>query len=343
MDSFDSEVKVKFKSSNFVPDNTGTVTIGEYAIEQVPSTDNSEAILTFKVTAEDPFLKNMLHIQSRLETEYFLSFLSLVSLSNCEFQAGLLGLKNVFSYGMKYTLARKPFNFDVASEFYQKLRTLPKEDKRRFVNACKRYRQAISIYDKEPVVSFFLLVVAIECLSNSLPIGEKDVDWGVYERFYGSRSRKYKIPNSVKFVEFISKYLPGSVLDEEGDIELFKKRLLSAYMIRNWFVHNGEDLPGPVTVADRLKKRSLVYKVVRNHKEYEIRAPALIYLERIVVNALMGFLNSESGKCTSAPVFSDQAKESGAYAVKLREGHPSIQKGQAIDDDFAKKYFVMDP
>jgi hypothetical protein len=342
MTSLEDEVRIRFKSSNIIPDNTGTVTVGEYSIEQMPSADNSEAIVTFKVAAEEPVFRDFLHIEARLEAEYFLSFLSLASQSNCEFQAGLLRLENPFSYGMKYTLSRKPFNFDVVRELYGKLCTLATKDKRRFVSACKRYRQAISIYDREPVVSSFLLVVAVECLSNSMSLREEDVVWNVYERFHGSGFKKRMRP-SVKFVEFICKYLPLTVLDDEGDIELFKRRLLSAYWIRNQFVHHGEDLPHPVTIADHLKKRSLVYRVVKDHKEYEIRAPALLWLERIVVNTLLGFLAGKSEKGESAPAFRDQAKESRKYSIKLREGHPSIQKGQAIDPELAEKLFEMDP
>ena len=124
---------------------------------------------------------------------------------------------------------------------------------------------------------------------------------------------------------------------------IIRNRIPRDNAIRNWFVHRGEDLPHPVIVADRLKKRSLVYKVVKNRKEYEIRAPALLWLEKIVVNVLMGFLDSGSGKSESAAVLRDQARESGEYSVKLREGHPSIQKGQAIDGEFAEKWLEMDP
>ena len=57
----------------------------------------------------------------------------------------------------------------------------------------------------------------------------------------------------------------------------------------------------------------------------------------------MGFLANESGKSESSSVFREQAKESGIYRMKLRDGHPSIQKGQAIDKELAEKLFEMDP
>ena len=104
------------------------------------------------------------------------------------------------------------------------------------------------------------------------------------------------LKNSVKFVQFICKYLPPEVVKEEGDMHLLRKRLLSAYFIRNGFVHDGEDLPRPVTTADFLGRRSIVYVTVRKGKELEIRAPAMLWLERIVVGALKGYLARESGK-----------------------------------------------
>ena len=248
----ENEVRIRFKSSNFLPDKTGKITIGDYAIEQTPSIGNSEAILTFMARNDLPE-KDMFFSLIKLEANYFLSFISLISLCNCEFQAGLWNLESIVTRERKYGLTRKPFNFAEVREYYQRACSLSDEEKRRFVNACKRYRQAISIYEKEPVVSFFLLVVAIECLFNGMLVRKSDVSWDVYQSFYGPKFKRIK--NSVKFVEFICKYLPPEVVKEEGDMHLLRKRLLSAYFIRNGFVHDGEDLPRPVTTADFLAKK----------------------------------------------------------------------------------------
>ena len=43
----------------------------------------------------------------------------------------------------------------------------------------------MAIVENEPVVSFFLFVVAIECLLSSIVIQESDVPWDVYKSFYG--------------------------------------------------------------------------------------------------------------------------------------------------------------
>ncbi len=344
MESTENEVRIRFRSNNFVPDNTGRVSIGDYAIEQMPSTDNSEAILVFEVEP-GPLPKDMFFNLVKLEANYFLSFLSLISLSNCEFQAGLWNKENIVTLERKYVLSRKPFNFEAAREHYSRFCSLSDEQRKRLVNACKRYRQAVSIYDKEPVVSFFLLVVAIECLSNSMDIRESDVAWTLYESFYGSkfkRNRSRRIPSSVKFVEFICKYLPTGVLAAEGEIDLLKKRLLSAYFIRNSFVHDGEDLPSPVSMADFLGRRSIVYVAPRDDKRIEIRAPGMLWLERIVVNALIGYLTKESGDRVQPSVFRDLAREAGTYAMKLRKPHPAIEKYQDIAGDFAKTYFEGD-
>jgi len=340
----ENEVRVRFRSNNFVPDNTGRVSIGDYTIEQIPSTDSSEAILVFEAEP-GPLRKEMFFKLAKLEANYFLSFLSLISLSNCEFQAGLWNKENIVTLEGKYVLSRKPFNFEAAKEHYSRFCSLSEEQRRRFVNACKRYRQAVSIYDKEPVVSFFLLVVAIECLSNSMDIRESEVAWAVYESFYGSkfkRDRLRRIPSSVKFVEFICRYLPTGVLATEGETDLLKKRLLSAYFIRNSFVHDGEDLPSPVSMADFVGRRSIVYTALRDDRRIEIRAPAMLWLERIVVNVLIGYLVKESGHRMQPSAFKDLAREAGTYAMKLRKPHPSIKKYQDITGDFAKKYFEGD-
>ena len=266
MSALEREVRIRFKSNNFIPENIERIKIGEYLVEKIPSPDNSEAIVIYKVSSEG-LTGEVLSGQAVLEGKYLLDLLSFASLSNSEFQSGLVDWKNPPT--MKYTLQRKPFNFGEVDIFYQKLCSLADEDKRRFVNACRRYRQAISIYDREPVVSLFLFVVAVECLSNAMTIRPEDIEWIVYEKFYGAGFNR-KIGKSIKFVEFICKYLPNVLLNMEGDITLLKGRLLSAYFIRNAFVHDGEDLPSQVGLADRLKKRSAVYSVVKNQKKFEI-------------------------------------------------------------------------
>jgi hypothetical protein len=339
----EGEVRIRFRSNNFVPDNTGRVVIGDYAIDQIPSSDNSEAVLIFGAR-HDQLPKDMFFNLIRLEANYFLSFLSLISLSNCEFQAGLWNKENIATPERKYVLTRKPFEFDAVREHYQRFCSLGNEERKRFVNACKRYRQAIATYEKEPVVSFFLLVVAIECLSNSIDIRENDIAWSVYESFYGSKFKRNRrtIPSSVKFVEFICKYLPADVLAAEGELDLLKKRLLSAYFIRNRFVHAGEDLPSPVSTADFLGKRSIVYVTPRDDKEIEIRGPAMLWLERIVVNAMVGYLIKAPVRKVQPSVLRELAREAGIYKIKFRQPHPAFEKYQTIMVDFARRYFEGD-
>ena len=114
------EVRIRFRSNNFLLAKTGKISIGDYAIEQTPSSDNSEAILTFRVSKDIPD-KDMFFNLTKLEANYFLSFLSLISLSNCEFQAGLWNLENIVTREIKYNLTRKPFNFDETREYYQRV------------------------------------------------------------------------------------------------------------------------------------------------------------------------------------------------------------------------------
>jgi hypothetical protein len=277
----------------------------------------------------------------KLEATYFLSFLSLISQSDCEFQAGLWNLQNISTEEIKYFLTRRQFDFNEVGESFQRLRGLGDDERRRFINACNRYRQAISIFQKEPVVSFFLLVVAIECLSNSMVIQASDIDWDAYTRFFGPTFNE-RIRNVVRFVEFICKYLPADVLANEGDLSLLKIRLLSAYFIRNSFVHDGEDLPRPVRLADFVGRRSFAYVLTRGSQQIEIRAPGLLWLGRIVVNALKGYLTKESGDDQHKAVFREQARQAGLLEIKLRQPHPPIEKGQAITVDFAKKFFEGD-
>lgn len=99
--------KIKFKSTNFIPDNTDNITIGNYIIEQIPSAANSEGIINFSLREKSEEInKDTLFRRTYLETKYFLSFLSLISRSNCEFQAGILNLDHILTKEVKYSLTK---------------------------------------------------------------------------------------------------------------------------------------------------------------------------------------------------------------------------------------------
>lgn len=342
MASLENRARVAFKSNNQIPNGTNQVAIGKYDIELNPCENNSEGIVSFGVeSGQDP--KDIVFVDILFESEYFLSFLSVASRSNCKFSGGLLDFENIVRQKITYGLTRKTFDFNEVKHYYDKLCSLAEEDKERFVHACVRYRQAISIWETEPVVTFFLFVVAVECLSNSMVLNYSNIAWDVYRSFYGDPNYpRGKMPKAVKFVEFLCKYLPPEALKNEGDIMKLKMRLLSAYFIRSSFVHDGAELPQPVKLADHLRKKSVVYSLRKQGKKYEIRAPGICWLESIVNCAFKCFLESESGKTTPTDIFRDQAKKSGRFDMKRRKDAPPIEKWQAIDDGLARLLFEID-
>lgn len=307
-------VKTRFGSSRILPPPGTYSQIDGFDIEPVPSENGKqEAILGFDflhrtVGNVTDFDKIQLASIGETESRMWLAFLSLVTASNLEFQGAMVNGESTSAQRLRYRFPEQPpINFTQVADYHEKLAQLRGRDRIRFINSARAYQSAVSLMDLNPTLSFFVFIVAVECLSYYLGTGRK-----LRERF----------------VNFIEKYIHPSVSAEKLDLMKFRHRLDTAYRIRNSFVHRGESLPGTVYLADRLNLPSVIYYV----RGKERRAPGLVWLEKIVRMCLLGFLEERTRErlCKpKKPVFRNLARRAGAERLKKKKGI-SIEKGQPV-------------
>ena len=125
-------------------------------------------------------------------------------------------------------------------DLFKKLYSLDLDVLRQYLRSCNAYRTALSLIDDNPTLSFFLLVTAIEAISNS-----------VIKR--GTKSEKFR--------KFILEYLPSSFEHELGDRKLLLLLIKQAYRMRNAFTHGGTEISIGTLSADKLKRNYVKHYV----------------------------------------------------------------------------------
>jgi len=304
-------VKARFRSSRLFH---APAQIDEFLFEPIPSSgENTEGILRhefFHRTGNVPELDKLtVNSIGQTESQMWLAFLSLIAASNVTFQGALINDEDSGSQRLKYSFAQQPpIDFGLVQQYYERLAQIQGRNRLRFINSARSYQSAVSQMDSNPTVSYFLFVVAIECLSNFV------IDAG------GNRQ---------KFIRFIDKYLDSSLSAEKSDQAKFEQRLDAAYRIRNAFVHRGQSIPNAVAIADRASVPSAIYY----DRGIRRRAPGLIWLQKIVRATLLGFLSTITQEHPSKPrkpVFRSLAKR--ANIIRLQAAAP-IQKGEPITLD----------
>jgi len=311
----DFEVKTRFSSSKSFPSLAPFIQINDFKIETIPSTTKvQQAIFRFTFShrvSESELDKIMLMEMAETESKMLLAFLSLVGKSKIHFKGATVNGVPTDAHRLKYVYPQEPsINIAALQYYYEKLSRLPTRDLERLVNALRTFESAISLMKTNPTISFFLLVATVECLSN-------------FQIERGSSKEK--------FVQFVTKYLHPELSDEKDELKKFQERLRTAYEIRNWFVHRGENIPKTVFLADKLQRKSVVF----HRKKKELRAPGLVWLEKIIGGCLLGFLDTERPQRVhkfKKPVFRALAKKEGILRLKKKKGIP-IKKGQPITAD----------
>jgi hypothetical protein len=247
------------------------------------------------------------------ESQMWLAFIGFTGRSNIRYRGTLVDGQDTRIGRLRYSYQETPpIDFSRVSQIYDKLAQLRKNDRSRYVNAIQAFQTAVALLDSNPTLSFFLSVVAIECLSNyvNLP-GAK-----------GPRDR---------FVKFVSKYIHTEMSSEKSDLVKFEQTLDTAYRIRSSFVHGGQRLPNPVRLADAFGVRAVTYPD-RGKKRL---APSLIYLHKIVGATLEGFLEArihEKPNKLRKPVFRPLARKILVGKLTLKQGI-SIKKGEPVTRD----------
>ncbi len=153
---------------------------------------------------------------------------------------------------------------------------LPIDLARQLARSCRAYSSAIDLIPSEPTFAFFLLVVAVECLSSQrgiIPFSELDAD-----------------SKCERFCLFVRRYLPATERgDDERDEGLLNNLLKTVYYShRSAFVHGGKEVSYASLLADGAG--SSYFKHSTDGKE--VLTPGLGWFARIVRGAIMGYIAS---------------------------------------------------
>jgi hypothetical protein len=205
--------------------------------------------------------------------------------------------------------------------FLSKILSLDEDMARQFIRACNSYSFAIEHIPSDPTFAFFLLVVAIECLSSQdsvipfIQIDPKDT--------------------CDRFCAFIKNFLTDELkgADEHNDV-LFTKLLKNIYhSLRSGFVHGGKEVSFASLAADRLG--SSYFKHSTEGKE--VKTPGIGWFAKVVRGSLMGYVQSlhtlDSSHINEA-LFSKLAFEKSILRMNLKNGKGKGEIVTAEDIDY---------
>ena len=266
------EIKVHFKSSRKIHPKFQTLNIGKYTIEPLPtnSPGMTPASNSYLLRFQNEMCPGEHVTRPKTEATLFLSCLSLFLGSRLQIVSLMMNSMNTPDinqtaiYNNYETIIEELPDFTL---LMKKFMSKDPEIARQFVRSCEVYRAAMNLIGENNTLSYFLLTIAVECLSNKIIKEGGACD---------------------KFIQFILKYLPDkSSLEKEDDWKEFLKEIY--YNHRSAFTHGGKDIPEAVFLADRLN-RNYVRHVIGGK---EVRTPGLKWFERVVRETLIGFLRSE--------------------------------------------------
>jgi len=294
-----------FTSSKALEPRLKEVRFGKYALSSIPTAreslnDSHEGhILDF----QDLWKEGQTSSNPEKEGDYVLSLLSLVNGMKVEFDS--VKINNV-----QGTLRRKRSSFLMGKielptdfeEFLKKLQSLDSDLLRQYLRSCSVYRAALSLIDDNPTLSFFLLVTAIEAISNKvMKTGDQRKD----------------------FVEFILKYLQKSFEDELGSRKLLLLLIEEAYTMRCAFTHGGKEISIGTLSADQTGRKYVKHYV----KDTETYSPSLSWFTSVVQAVLLKFLEEQEVVGGQESILSDLAREEGIICV---EPVKEVKTGQVV-------------
>jgi len=269
------DVVVRFSSSKGINPSIGKIQLGSYEIRSIPSiqdsmtTPNEEMLLEFV----DKWSENQRASNPEKEALYVLAFFSLLGRAKVNFNSTRVNNINVtFRSSHSY----KQFSGDIElpqdfQDIYNRLFSLDETLFVQFFRSCSAYQNAVSLLPDNPTLGCFMLVVAIECLSNVVIKGKNG--------------------HFSKFRSFIIEYLPSKIKSEETDMKLFVELLKQIYSsYRSGFTHGGSSISVGSLVADKARLKYAKHFI----NEKEIKAPSLTWFENIVREVLIEFLRKSA-------------------------------------------------
>lgn len=271
-------IETRLFLSKAFPAGSTEIKCGRYSITAIPSTRaaEGEAVLEFVNTFEAPEGGGS---NPEEEANIVCNLLSLV----LEARIRRSGLRvNAIDIPANqadplYQLYRGRLDAKEVDEHLRRALSLPIELARQLSRACRAFGSALEFIPSDPTFAFFLLVVAVECLSSQAAIilpSELDLDSKKCERF----------------CTFIDRFMPDGLRGEdEKDPALFRELLKTIFFShRSAFVHGGKEVSSAALMADMAG--SSYFKHAAEGRE--VKTPGLAWFARIVRGAILGYLQS---------------------------------------------------
>lgn len=278
--------KALFITSRRLSPEISSLSFGKYTIEPIPSADtgNTSATNQYLLRFFDEMGKNDRRSVPAREAEQVLSLLSLWLGTRLEVNSLMVNSINI---GLpKQDVAASGITGIVENPpdlqlLIQKFNCLDLDLARQFLRAANVYKTAVNLIGQNNTLSYFLLTVAVECLSNKMRAA---TDKGSCDGF----------------INFILTYLQDrSQIESEQDWRELLKEVY--YNHRSGFTHGGKEIPEATDMADQLNR---VY--VKNLIDgKEVKTPSLKWFESVARNTLLGFLLAQ--EINAEP--SDRVKE----------------------------------
>ena len=297
MSNLDLQISVEFKSSRWISEE---ICFGSYEIRPKPpskqETISKETYLEFI----DQWKDGQIGSNPFREAEYILSLLSVFGRTNVVVASQAINQRKL----APVPLARfVQFEGQLilpkdARDLYAKLLSLPSNLFEKYIRSCMTYRKATSILAEDPTLGCFLLVVAIECLSDTLG---------------GSG-----LP-STKFYNFILSNISAEFMRQEGNKKSIEELLKQVWKIyRVGFTHGGKPIPLGALIAEKAQRRYFT----QIYKGKEMRFPSVTWFENLVREVLVEFLRRNKRHksiVNDRKRFAEMAQSESAVLVRLKK------------------------
>jgi hypothetical protein len=307
------EIKVLFKLSKDINPNIKDINFGKYKILPLPtnSADIQDSKVKYLLEFEDIVKESDYGSQPFIESQFLLSFISLIF--GCKLEIDSITVNGVKSdmpnpqlKGIYKEYAECINEIPDLNNLLNRIMSSDEELAIQILRAIEVYHTAINLLAVDNTLSYFLLSISIECLSNKI-INDSPDD-GTCD----------------KFIKFILKYLPDKQgFKNDAELKLILKEVY--YNHRSGFTHGGKSIPDAVFIADKFNK-----PYIKNFPgDKEIKTPGLKWFENVVRKTLINFIQSIEIKEKNKLVdyFKEISLHYGMIRVKFKK---IMDKGQFV-------------
>ena len=175
------EVKILFSTSKNIHPKFANISIGKYVVEPIGAVPSEGVKMPNKyiLRFEDVMKEGESSSQPLDEARLFLSWYATLLGTQLEIDSGMLSSIPIPIQQDPHIYANLRTTLDEIPDFSTLLKKMFSADEdiaTQYIRACEVYQTAVNVMQTNVTLSFFLLTVSIECLSNKLGAGDGKCD-----------------------------------------------------------------------------------------------------------------------------------------------------------------------